>query len=246
PDAGWLRPLPDECVGRLCPYRKSRGRDLAPPGAAHRQAPAHRQSVQGTRFRHAVGLAAMRHGLHRTDDGDAERLCRQRCGHHAGVRPGYGADAAVAGHARNSAAGLDPQACRQDSQWFAGAVVRPARLVARPGRRLAALGWSAFHRNGRRLMSTLPAAVAQDCFHCGLPVPAGLQLTVGIDNTTRSMCCAGCQAVAQAIVDNGLTSYYQTREGFPAASGSDALVPEELRLYDDAEVLVRSAGAACG
>ncbi len=86
-------------------------------------------------------------------------------------------------------------------------------------------------------MSASSAAIAQDCFHCGLPVPAGLHLTVDVENITRTMCCAGCQAVAQAIVDNGLTSYYQTREGFPAAAGRDALVPEELKLYDDAEVL---------
>ncbi len=86
-------------------------------------------------------------------------------------------------------------------------------------------------------MSVSSTSVAQECFHCGLPIPAGLHLTVRVDGTTRHLCCTGCQAVAQAIVDNGLTSYYQTREGFPGAANRDALIPEELKLYDEAEVL---------
>jgi Cu2+-exporting ATPase len=41
------------------------------------------------------------------------------------------------------------------------------------------------------------------------------------------MCCIGCQAVAQTIVDNNLTQYYQFRTE-PAQKGTD-LVPEELK-----------------
>jgi Cu2+-exporting ATPase len=47
------------------------------------------------------------------------------------------------------------------------------------------------------------------------------------------MCCHGCQAVAQAIVDGGLTTFYQHREA-PSRKAED-LVPEELQrlaLYD--------------
>jgi len=47
------------------------------------------------------------------------------------------------------------------------------------------------------------------------------------------MCCRGCQAVAQAIVDGGLTDFYRFRtEKSPQAAD---LVPEqlkELELYD--------------
>lgn len=47
------------------------------------------------------------------------------------------------------------------------------------------------------------------------------------------MCCHGCQAVAQAIVDGGLTSFYKHRE---APSGKpESLIPEQLarmELYD--------------
>ena len=43
------------------------------------------------------------------------------------------------------------------------------------------------------------------CYHCGLPLPAGTHFLVVIDGTPRAMCCAGCQAVAQAIAANGLS-----------------------------------------
>ena len=68
------------------------------------------------------------------------------------------------------------------------------------------------------------------CFHCGLPVPAGSKYPVAIDGITHNMCCPGCQAVAQAIVDNGLTEYYRYRtERSPI---SRQLVPEELKNLD--------------
>ena len=74
---------------------------------------------------------------------------------------------------------------------------------------------------------------AHDCFHCGLPVPDGAEYRVEIDGHARQMCCHGCQAVAQAIVDGGLTSFYSHRET-PSRKPED-LVPEELQrlqLYD--------------
>ena len=42
-----------------------------------------------------------------------------------------------------------------------------------------------------------------DCYHCGLPIPAAADFPVEIERARREMCCAGCQAVAQAIVDQG-------------------------------------------
>lgn len=33
----------------------------------------------------------------------------------------------------------------------------------------------------------------ESCYHCGLPIPAGIDLTVEIARKTRRMCCAGCQ-----------------------------------------------------
>jgi Cu2+-exporting ATPase len=75
------------------------------------------------------------------------------------------------------------------------------------------------------------------CFHCGLPVPAGVDFSVQIDGAQRKMCCHGCQAVAQAIVDNGLEEYYRHRTAMPGRA--EDLVPEELRkltLYDHPEI----------
>ena len=72
------------------------------------------------------------------------------------------------------------------------------------------------------------------CFHCGLPVPDDVELTVEIEGEVRPMCCMGCQAVAQAIVDNGLEDYYRHRTA--KAQVGEALVPDalrELEVYDN-------------
>lgn len=82
-----------------------------------------------------------------------------------------------------------------------------------------------------------PEAVAAACFHCGLPVPPASAWSVRIDNIARAMCCPGCEAVAQTIVDSGLTDYYLTRSGFSATAGKTSLVPPELQLYDTPEVI---------
>ncbi len=71
------------------------------------------------------------------------------------------------------------------------------------------------------------------CFHCGLPIPADFDYRVEILGEERPMCCHGCRAVAQAIVDGGLESFYQHRTA-PSRKAED-LVPDELRqmeLYD--------------
>ena len=46
----------------------------------------------------------------------------------------------------------------------------------------------------------------ESCFHCALPVPPGSHYSVVIEGKEQPMCCPGCQAVAQAIVDNNLTA----------------------------------------
>ncbi len=77
------------------------------------------------------------------------------------------------------------------------------------------------------------AEESAECFHCGLPVPPGSRFEVVIDGAPRAMCCAGCQAVAQAIVDNGLDEFYRHRDQ-PATQPRE-LVPDALReldLYD--------------
>ncbi|MBI3525640.1 MAG: cadmium-translocating P-type ATPase [Betaproteobacteria bacterium] len=83
----------------------------------------------------------------------------------------------------------------------------------------------------------MPAAAA--CYHCGLPIPADVDIHVEVDAQLRSMCCGGCQAVAQAIVANDLTDYYRHRDALPERPGSREALPaalQEMGLFDHPEV----------
>jgi Cu2+-exporting ATPase len=79
-----------------------------------------------------------------------------------------------------------------------------------------------------------PREQAAGCYHCGEPVPESANWPVEIDEVIHNMCCPGCAAVAQTIVDLGQSSYYRDRSAY-ARSGSDELVPPELQLYDNAD-----------
>lgn len=128
-----------------------------------------------------------------------------------------------------------------------GAVFEPffgtgaARRIARTGMARAADGTPVTERIAAAtdamactaVNAPVPASTVADtsCFHCGLPAAAPSQWKVAIDGTERAMCCPGCAAVAQAIVDAGQSSWYATRDGYAArAQGADAL-PPELALY---------------
>lgn len=79
--------------------------------------------------------------------------------------------------------------------------------------------------------------VSDNCYHCGLPVPEKSSFRVQIGTVEQPMCCVGCQAVAQAIVDGGHVSYYQNRDALPE-SPREAL-PEslsDLGLFDHPDV----------
>ena len=83
-------------------------------------------------------------------------------------------------------------------------------------------------------MSTTPRETPKECFHCGLPVPNDLNIGVVINDQARNMCCTGCEAVAQAIVDNDLTDFYTYR-----TKNSDKpqdLIPQELKIYDSEQL----------
>ena len=77
------------------------------------------------------------------------------------------------------------------------------------------------------------AGAEESCYHCGLPIPPQTHFTVVIDGRARRMCCAGCAAVAQAIVDNGLSDYYRHRDAMPEPV-REALpeVVRELESFD--------------
>lgn len=61
-------------------------------------------------------------------------------------------------------------------------------------------------------MSTSASAA---CYHCGNPVPAGAPWCLQLDDEQHPLCCPGCEAVAHAIVEGGLESYYRYRTELP-------------------------------
>jgi Cu2+-exporting ATPase len=75
------------------------------------------------------------------------------------------------------------------------------------------------------------------CFHCALPVPPGNRFNAVVLGEIREFCCPGCQAVAQAIVEGGLESYYSHRS---EASTNPQTLPAQLldeqALYDRPDV----------
>lgn len=79
--------------------------------------------------------------------------------------------------------------------------------------------------------------MSDSCYHCGLPMPAGVDFRVEVTGQPRDMCCVGCQAVAQAIVANGLEDYYSHRDAMPE-SPREAIPQalQELGLFDLPEV----------
>ena len=67
------------------------------------------------------------------------------------------------------------------------------------------------------------------CFHCNEPVLCGDEFQTLINGKPEVMCCPGCQAVSQAIIDAGLTNYYKYRT--EPGKRQNALVPEELSAF---------------
>ena len=73
-----------------------------------------------------------------------------------------------------------------------------------------------------------------NCYHCGLPNDDDKCYETVVLGATRQMCCPGCQAVAEAIVNNGLEDYYQFRTE-PAQKSDDSILDtlDRLKVYDD-------------
>jgi len=80
---------------------------------------------------------------------------------------------------------------------------------------------------------------SETCFHCGLPNPVDTKYQFKYQGKTRNLCCQGCEAVAKAIVANGLTDFYKYRQNSPGTKlNTDIIPPEltELKLYDRPEL----------
>ncbi|MDX3774548.1 heavy metal translocating P-type ATPase [Chromatiaceae bacterium AAb-1] len=79
---------------------------------------------------------------------------------------------------------------------------------------------------------------AVQCFHCHEPVLTGQRFRRDVEGELKLFCCAGCLAVADTIIENGLGDYYRFRTT-PASKAS--AMPEdlaaELTNYDTPDVL---------
>ncbi len=81
------------------------------------------------------------------------------------------------------------------------------------------------------------SAATTYCFHCGLPVDNDLNIFVEYKGENKPMCCYGCQAVSQAIIDSGMDEFYTYRTSNPEKP--EEIVPEflqQLKAYDSTSV----------
>ena len=80
--------------------------------------------------------------------------------------------------------------------------------------------------------ATAARTASAGCFHCGLPVPHDSAWQATIGGEVERMCCPGCAAAAQAIVDGGFADYYATRTAYAAQADIGAANAPELDLVD--------------
>jgi Cu2+-exporting ATPase len=59
------------------------------------------------------------------------------------------------------------------------------------------------------------------CFHCGEPIPSGIDLAIVRDGQSLPVCCAGCRAVAELIQGAGFGRYYQFRQSLARKAEDD-------------------------
>lgn len=74
------------------------------------------------------------------------------------------------------------------------------------------------------------------CFHCGEPIPPGVDIRAHLKNDQQPVCCEGCRAVAELIAGVGLEEYYRYRSE-PAARPAEHSNAESWNAYDGAEFL---------
>lgn len=83
---------------------------------------------------------------------------------------------------------------------------------------------------------------SRSCFHCGEPVPTKCALTVTVEGEPQAVCCTGCEAVANLILQSGQSRYYQFRtENAIKPSDEDFSVGESWQRYDERHSLWGSA-----
>lgn len=75
---------------------------------------------------------------------------------------------------------------------------------------------------------------ARFCFHCGESVPDTCELSVESEGQPQAVCCSGCEAVANLILQSGQSRYYQFRtENAIKPSEEDVSIAESWKRYDE-------------
>ncbi len=78
--------------------------------------------------------------------------------------------------------------------------------------------------------------MSRACYHCGLPVPPGADFQLSVQGCEQLFCCPGCQAVASAIIDGGLSGFYRYRTQLnerPAPAARDYSVYDSPQVQRD-------------
>ena len=72
------------------------------------------------------------------------------------------------------------------------------------------------------------------CFHCGEPVPSTCNLSVEAEGQVQPVCCSGCEAVANLILQSGQSRYYQFRtENALKPADEDAGIEDSWQRFDE-------------
>jgi len=72
------------------------------------------------------------------------------------------------------------------------------------------------------------------CFHCGEPVPSTCNLSVEAEGQIQPVCCSGCEAVANLILQSGQSRYYQFRtENALKPADEDAGIEDSWQRFDE-------------
>jgi len=75
---------------------------------------------------------------------------------------------------------------------------------------------------------------ASACFHCGDVVPPACDLSVEAQGQSQAVCCSGCQAVANLILQSGQSGYYQFRTENAVKPSEEYLsIEDSWKRYDE-------------
>ena len=78
---------------------------------------------------------------------------------------------------------------------------------------------------------------SRTCYHCGEPIPHGVDLSVEVGGVVQAMCCPGCRAVASLIAHSGLENFYRQRTAYSERpQRAEPTAVEQYRVYDDPQL----------